>query len=364
MSDRSTRLLLIYGRMKSSPVTIEMLLEWATKQDLKVSPRTLYRDLQELETSLILPEEKIVVSVGEKNRKTWKIEYLNREPPLNEFDLNSYILFKNFLPLPVVSSRTESLYKIRNIFYKNFSKSHFENFSTIAETQIRSTHFFEGIYFKTYSKILDDCIWSIQNKREIYLDSVNFDYTSMGNNLLFPQSFLPLQLLYHRGVVHLSGYLKNQKKLLVIGLEQIKSYKLTNELFEAMHLLNKSEAELEKRFGITENMTEEIYDIELEFSEFTGTFVKNQFWHQSQVFEQLENGNYLMSMKCGLNRELAGWIFQWMSNVKVRKPKILEDMIIDKYKDILQMYNDDAFVVSNNSFQSSECLTEVDNQST
>ena len=351
MSEKSKRLMMIYGRLKKGPVTIEMLCHWANKNDLQVSSRTIYRDLYDLENSLFSPNERLVVCTGEKNRKTWKIEYVNKEEPLTEFDINSYILFQNFLPLPVVASRQHSLEKIKRLFYKQYSKSQFEHYVDVAKIQISATHFYEGSIFTDYHKILDDCIWSIQNKRQIKLLSIRYDYTSVSSRITFPQIFLPVQILYHRGVVHISGYLKESGQLLILGLEQITKYKLTNDPFDNRNYIKDLEKELSQRFGITQNINNEVYDIEIEFSDRTGICVQNQFWNETQRFEQLENGNLLMHLRCGINRELIGWIFQWMSNVKVIKPEILKKMVLEKHQEIIRMYEDDTVLVSNNSFR-------------
>ncbi|AZI33684.1 WYL domain-containing protein [Kaistella carnis] len=165
------------------------------------------------------------------------------------------------------------------------------------------------------------------------------------------QVFLPVQILYHRGVVHISGYLKESNQLLILGLEQISKYKLTNDPFDNSSYLQHLETELSRRFGITQNINNEVYDIELEFTERTGTFVHKQFWDETQRFERLENGNFLMHLNCGINRELIGWIFQWMSNVKVIKPEILKELVVEKHREIIQIYEDDIELVSNNSFR-------------
>ena len=75
MSIKSERLLKIYSLLKRGPVSVEILKHWAAKNDIKISDRTIYRDMINLENSLMLPDEKLVVSVGEKNKKVWKIEY-------------------------------------------------------------------------------------------------------------------------------------------------------------------------------------------------------------------------------------------------------------------------------------------------
>ena len=69
MSEKSKRLMMIYSRLKSGPVTIDMLQNWAQKNDIQISARTFYRDLYDLENSVIPSNEKLVVVIGEKNRR-------------------------------------------------------------------------------------------------------------------------------------------------------------------------------------------------------------------------------------------------------------------------------------------------------
>lgn len=350
MSQRSTRLLLIYSRLKAGPVTIELLQQWAQKYDIQISARTFYRDLLTLENSLILPDEKLVVSVGEKNRKIWKLEYEDSEDPLTEFDVNSYMLFKNFLPLPLVDSRQVSMHKMIRLFYRNFSKSHFEKFTSVGDTQMRATHFGEGRSFGEYGETLDDCIWSIQNKRELELHKLSAHFMPLTENVKFPLRFLPIQLLYHRGTVQLSGFIKDLKTILILPMNQIESYKLTNEQFDARDLIDKLETELAARFGISPNVNSETYDIVLEFAEYTGNYVKSQCWHPTQKFEQLPSGNHIMRLHCGVNRELLSWIFMWTSNVKVHQPDVLAELVLQKYRDAAALYADGTELSYSNSF--------------
>ncbi len=351
MSDKSERLFKIYSRLKRGPLTVDMMKAWAAKNDIAVSERTFYRDLKDLETSLLTDDERLVVTEGEKNKKTWKIEFSKSRNSLTEFDINSYLLFRNFLPQSLVDARKESFRKIENLFYFSYSKSRFENFITVAGQQIRGSHFYEVSDLESYSVVLEDMIWCIQNKRELEIKEIVGDYTSISHEVQFPDTLLPLQLLYHRGVVHICGFIKNTEKLVVIAVEQIKCYKVSNMMFDNDELLKILEKEMNKRFGITENMNEKLYRVELEFSENTGNFVRNQHWHTSQKFQKKKNGNIVMKMHCGINRELVGWIFQWMNNVRVNKPAVLNKIMIKKFEDLLKSYKNGAKVSSNNDFR-------------
>ena len=80
MSEKSKRLMMIYTRLKSGPVTIEMLSAWAQKNDVQISTRTFYRDLYDLESSFIPRNEKLVVTTY----RIW-FEFLYTFPKLPSF---------------------------------------------------------------------------------------------------------------------------------------------------------------------------------------------------------------------------------------------------------------------------------------
>ena len=69
MSDKSERLLKIYSLLKRGPLTVELLNQWAERHGIQISPRTFYRDLKDLENSLFIEGEKLVVTTGEKKQK-------------------------------------------------------------------------------------------------------------------------------------------------------------------------------------------------------------------------------------------------------------------------------------------------------
>ena len=166
MSEKTNRLLKIYSRLRKGPLTIQNLKEWTKKNNIVISERTLYRDLEELQKSLLLEGEQIVEFIGEKNKKTWKLIYASSTNEINEYDINSFKLFKNFAPLAIVQSRQNSIEKFEEKFYTTFSKSKFEANGTITDLQVRTSNFYEYSYSDQYSKILEDSIWAIQRSEE------------------------------------------------------------------------------------------------------------------------------------------------------------------------------------------------------
>lgn len=351
MSEKANRLLKIYSRLRKGPLTIQNLKDWTLNNNIPISERTLYRDLEELQKSILLEGEQIVEFIGEKNKKTWKLIYSSSTNEINEYDINSFKLFKNFAPLAILQSREKSIEKFEEKFYSAYSKSKFELNGTITDSQVLTSNFYEFPYSDQYHKILDDSIWAVQNHRIIEIMEIEFDHTSIASSVSFPQSFLPLKILYHRGCIHIAGVLTKHNKVIILAIEQFKKYQLTNIAFNPAKKIKLLEKEMSKRFGITENSDDKLYKIELEFSELTGSFINHHFWHSSQKMKQLKNGNYILQLHCGINRELVGWIFQWMNNCKVINPKALKELVEIKINEMQDLYSSDKKMQSNNSFR-------------
>jgi predicted DNA-binding transcriptional regulator YafY len=84
------------------------------------------------------------------------------------------------------------------------------------------------------------------------------------------------------------------------------------------------EQELHSRFGITKNINSEIYTIKIEIANVLSDFLQNHIWHPTQHFSK-KGGKTILTLQCGINRELIGWLFQWLYNIKIIEPLQLRD---------------------------------------
>ena len=69
MPKKSENLLRVYSRLKRGPVNIDIMKKWIKANELSISERTLYRYLDDLE-HMMMPDEKLIITEGEKNKKT------------------------------------------------------------------------------------------------------------------------------------------------------------------------------------------------------------------------------------------------------------------------------------------------------
>ena len=147
----------------------------------------------------------------------------------------------------------------------------------------------------------------------------------------------------------MAGYNVNKRIFQIFELEQIKNYKLSGFEEHDILLPKLLAIELNKRFGVSKNIDDTTYSITLEFSSVTGQFIMRNFWHNSQTFKE-QNGKIIMQLECGINRELIGWLYMWMYNVRIVEPPILKEYYTKALKKITQVNNEIQPLVYQNLF--------------
>ncbi len=339
MSAAIERLIRIYNRLRRGPVTIEIISKWVNDAGINVSKRQLYRDLDNLKDLKFAEGENVVEFIGEKNRKTWKLEYDASVDAINQYDINSFFLFKNFVPGSIQQHRQKSLEKFEQILYKNFSNNKYQQQAEANDLYLRKTNYWNIIYSETEHKHLDDLLWALQNKRAIQItanqvnsSNINFD------KYPFPLQFWPVEMLFHHGQVYVAGLAATTGELLIYLVNEHLEFELTNDVFNRRKYYKKYKDQADIRFGITQPIDDKVYNIEIEFSEGYGLAAQKNFLHHTATWKKLKNGNYMLEMKCCITRELIGFLGFSLDKVKVHQPETLKDLIIKKYKDSLNLY--------------------------
>ena len=324
--------------MRRGPVTIEIISQWAQAAGIKVSDRQLYRDLNELQRLQIAEGENVVEFVDEKNRKTWKLEYSGESEKLTHFDINSFFLFKNFAPEGIVKQRLSSIEKFEKIFYKTLSQNKYEQYVQAYELYFRRTNYFGHIYGEVEHQQLEEYIWALHNKRSVVIESIGINPANVhlpANP--FPLTIFPMQLVLHYGRLYISG-LTEGGKLVNFAVDKDTRFHLTNKTFTRKKLEAGYEKQMQVLFGISDPLDEKLYDIKIEFTRGFGESWMRYFWHQSQRWEPLPNGNYMLHLRCGIGRELFGFLAYGLDKMKVHEPRILRDLLVKKLQQTAAVY--------------------------
>lgn len=350
MPSKSTRLLFLYKELRKGPLDIIKLKSISKQKEWNVSDRTLYRYMDELERDFQIEGENILINILENNKKQWKITFDgNGNEHLTEDDILTFFLLKNYIPQSIRQNREHFFDKFYEWCWKRLSKSKTYFYINKQPDCFINTNFAETVYSQKEQSFLKLLIEAIQELRTLRI-KYQFDYTSLPIEIPDITTIIPLKIILHRGTLHICYCSLNEEKINLIALDQIIELKYEGYYLKKQIPQN-FENLLEKLFGITNNINEHIYDVELEISSTLGEFIKRRTWHPSQTFNLLENGNYLMTLKCGINRELVGWIFSWMTNIKVIKPNLLKDLVQNKAAEIINLYDADTALSPNNTFK-------------
>ncbi|SDG95482.1 WYL domain-containing protein [Psychroflexus sediminis] len=279
MSEYLKRLSFIINTLKENEYTSEQLLANLTERGFTVSQRQLQRDLKSLREVIAHNEE--LKSHFFEGKKHFYIK-ISSEP--------------NLKPIGFDSSNTES------------------------------TRFFHQNIDSQKIKTLERIETAIYQRKTLEIQFVKDDET--GHNLDLDASKLiicPVKLLLHRASYYLACLNCKTKTVEVFGIRQLTQIELGSSFSNFNHMKRLVDQELSKRFGITKNIDDQIYDIEVEFTSSTGRFIEDHHWHSSQKIIKT-NGIYIMTMQCGINRELMGWLMLWMYNVRIKHPEILKSL--------------------------------------
>jgi len=343
MMKQLDRLKHIYLELNVSPQTIESLQGSLKSLAVSVSKRQLYRDLNDVGAYFLKEGELLEQRSLEHNRKVWLINKYTDATPIDNFDIDTYLLGKATLPIGISKGRLASIQKIQSLLASHLSNSRIENNANWDGNTLIGTNFYEVTYGEEFQDKLNEFIWASSNRRSMEIISCDGDSISLYQSLQFPFHFNPVKIIYHRGCFFVAGTIAATRQCLVLDIYQIISHRLTNDKFPVKENLAIVEENLKNRFGLTSNSDDKSYRVVLEFNAFTGKYIRNFFWHHSQKFEELPGGNWKLSLHCGINRELLGWIYQWMSDVKILEPPLLKDIYAQQLKLIRKAQHNDLF---------------------
>ena len=294
---QTQRIIYLHSLLSSSKLTYQTLLEELKKKNVVIGHRQLQRDIKDLQ--LFLSENELLV----KNRGKGNILELT-------INKRAHVIRQTFSEASV----------FKTPIYKKDNK--------------KKILFFENATSK---------------KTSIRIDELKNDATSFNTDFKDTSfTIIPLKLIYHNYDYYLGCYTLKTKEFKIFEINQLTKYHaLTSQ--EAHHfnqLITDFTSYTKTLFGVTKNIDDNIYRIKLEFSSVTGAYVEQFIWHHTQKFKR-EDNSVMLTMKCGINRELLGWIFMWMYNVRIIEPPELKDYYDKTIKHIEQINTDEMLLYKN-----------------
>lgn len=263
--------------------------------------KTLREDVQTIHDLKRLIDQKWgAISIRQIQRDLYEIEkFLSQNESLNSFR-------KNYL----------KYYKIE----KNADCNSIDTKNDL----IFETNFYKQMLSDFDNENLDIIRNAIDESRSIIISNLINDET--GDNYNFTTtniSYVPLKIIHHRDTFYVGGFNDKKSMIQIFGINQLQNISISKNFKNKDQITNLLQDELNRRFGVSKNINNQVYHIKIEISSVLAGFMKAQFWHHSQKYKKV-NGNLILSLKCGINREMLGWLFQWMYNIRIIEPPILK----------------------------------------
>lgn len=317
------RLKIIYVYLKRTSADLNTILAFLRQRDVSISLRQLQRDLKDVEGFFLRNTENFQIT-KEGLSKKYKIIKSKQKKTFPQKTINTWQLIEQSGSLPLLKTRNEGKDQhllegvLNEIVTLASGKQNLNNYEII-----NASNFYTVKGDANFNKVIDDLLKAIRISSEVKIGEVANDFTSDNNvTKKWNVKFLPFRIVFHRGDFFIAGI--ENKKVVVYEIGQFVNVSVLKSGFIRAQYEAQINQELANRFGITKNINDKVYDIKLEFTSVTGALVSKYHWHHSEKFVK-ENGNWIMTMRCGINRELVGWLFQWMDNVRVIEPVLLQE---------------------------------------
>ena len=175
----------------------------------------------------------------------------------------------------------------------------------------------------------------------------NFSFTSKKIQII------PVLIIFHRNNYYVGGYNLTQDNVVIYGVRQMEDVTILPKKCKPNDYFNLVSKEMASRFGVTKNINPNVYTIQIEISTVLSEFIQNHTWHHSQQFEK-KKGKTLLTLTCGINRELLGWFLQWMYNIKIVEPKIVRTYYEKTIKEVMSVHNNKKLLVYKNIFETTK----------
>lgn len=277
IKNKVNRLYYLHQLLQQNVVSLDEIQEHYFKKEVVKSKRQIQRDLEDV-LLFLQPDEVIAAHFIGKT----KYFHINRKPSLQKEEKDTYTS-----PFPT------QFYTPK---YNTTDEPHLE----LIQNAIKTGHIIQ--------------IGKLKN------DETGDNYTFSTKHI----QIIPVRIVQHRSSFFIGGFNKKENSIVFYSIRQLDKIKILAEKCTPNLYQAQLKQELHSRFGITKNINTELYTIKIEIANVLSDFIQNHNWHPTQHFSK-KRGKTILTLECGINRELIGWLFQWMYNIKILEPPLLKD---------------------------------------
>jgi len=296
-------------------------------KELECSERTVWRDLQDLESAGFLLS-------GQKEEGRSHLRFAEEH--------------QSQLPLPLSYSELISLYLLKNRLQPlegtpfqeplDFLFARLE--SGLPAAMLQFLKEVEAAFATQRPRIQEDPATTplIEKITQAIMDrqTLEIDYHSAGRGKVTSRKIDPYRLWYQEGGLCLIAYCHLRQKVLVFDMNRIRAARLTSESFALPERFHFDEY-IKDSFG--QMIRGEPVRVQMLFSTDQARSVGERIWHPSQKMQYQLDGSLLMSLEVADTLELKRWILGFGQDAEVLEPKELRQAIRQEAEALLDEYS-------------------------
>lgn len=326
-NEQVNRILFLVRTLEGAPhgLTPKDLLSRAKAKGFDVGERTVYRDLEVLET--IFPLRLIDDPVT--NAKRWVLEEHTRVS--GHLVLSTKELFALFLSRGALAGLKQTPFyeDLQSLFKKIDERIGAKGVQHLQE--LDATVQFENIpqWGAGVDRTIVDALSSACAEGHV----LEIEYASANSGITSKRKVGPHFLYYSKGALYLFAQDLKDYKIKTFALARFKSAEMLDEVFHGEPL--DPDKYFAHSFGVFEGKTPE--RVSLLFNSKIGPYVKERTWHSTQV-EVFNSNGVQLDFTLAYTPEFIQWVFGFASDCEVLGPESLKDLIRDRAESMIRIY--------------------------
>ncbi|MBC7691114.1 MAG: WYL domain-containing protein [Methylotenera sp.] len=332
-----SRLYRILGLLEGAPqgLTVTEIWERVTDRGHSNTKRTIYRDLEAIESAGFPLTSSHDGEVKNKDTQRWSLEQVTR--------VTKYLVLSARELLALYLAREALLPLQMTPFYEDLMQFFVKVEAQLGKANQEHLHELSSeIYFEPAPQ------WGLGLNREI-LDTVRascserqvleVEYSSVSSNSKRLRKIGPHYLYFSKGSVYLVGEDMENHEIKTFSVPRMSTARMIDEAY------NEPAVEPETLFahaiGIFRG--DEASRVRLSFSRIVASYIKERRWHPTQtIVSESKTGEVEISLNVAITPELVQWVAGFGSAARVLEPALLREKIREQARAVLELYEKEA----------------------
>jgi predicted DNA-binding transcriptional regulator YafY len=298
-------------------------------RDLDCHPRTVYRDLEALQSAgFPMYTERV------DGKSLWSLldTVKHHFPiPFNLTELMALHFSRDVLKVlegTVFYDSLESLFQKVRTTLPPESKKYLEQISMSLGSRPRP--------YKQYEKFKE--IIHQVNEAVIQRKVIDIVYYTMSRRRMTKRKVAPYQVWLYDGSFYLIGQCSLANEIRIFALDRIKMLHTTDETFDIPSDFDFN-ALMNKSFGVFQGPA---VKIKVWFDKVIAGYISEKVWHRSQKIHEQKDGSIIFEAEVSGTDEVKFWVMSWGSKALVLEPESLRNEIQSECVMTLYNYNNHA----------------------